>query len=178
MGPLSRGVANVIGLGTEAYEHHKRSKSPSTQPGTQAGEANYQPGTAPEAASSTQLAPPPYPGRSRSNSLNSDSDGSYYEDDEDDWARDETQAQLETQQTREEAPAPESMDALVDNFLRKHPQQPPPYSQPAVKRLSCPVIIPQKRPESKSHGFIRAVSASSLFLFETCADLRISMHRS
>jgi len=165
MGPLTRGVSNIIGLGTEAYAHHKRSKSASAQERSAQGSEFANPGqaTLPDATSSTQLAPPPYPGRqSRSSSFGSESDGSYYEDDDDDWARDETQAQLEGQETHEEVPTFESMDALVDNFLRKHPQ-PPPYAESAVERLPCPVIVPQKRPESKSHGFIRAVRALRSF---------------
>jgi len=158
MGPLTRGVSSVIGLGTEVYAHHKRSKSPSGQGDTaQTIEVNNSTnGTILVAASSTQLAPPPYSEtRSRGSSLDTESDGSYCENDEDDWARDETQAQLETQKTHKEVPTLESMDALVENFLQKHPQLPP-YSPSPGNRLSCPVIIPQKRPESKSHGFIRA----------------------
>ncbi|KAF2502293.1 hypothetical protein BU16DRAFT_474474 [Lophium mytilinum] len=158
MGPLVRGVSNIIGLGTEAYAHRKRSKSPLPEGSSVQDNGLGDPGNAtlPDATSSTNLAPPPYPGgRSRSSSVGSDSQSSYYEEDEDDWARDETQAQLEGQRTHDEAAAPESMDALVDNFFRKHPQ-PPPYQGPHANRLPCPVIIPQKRPEAKSHGFIRA----------------------
>ncbi|KAF2816879.1 uncharacterized protein BDZ99DRAFT_3647 [Mytilinidion resinicola] len=157
MGPLVRGVSNIIGLGTEAYAHCKRSKSPLPEGSSGQDNEPSNPGkaTLPDATSSTSLAPPHPGGRSRNSSVGSDSRSSYYEVDKDDWARDETQARLDGQQTHEEATAPESMDALVDNFFRKHPQ-PPPYSGPPVNRLPCPIIIPQKHPEAKSHGFIRA----------------------
>jgi hypothetical protein len=46
-----------------------------------------------------------------------------------------------------------SVDELVDEFTAHH--LPPAYSPP-VGRLQCPVILPQRRPQSKDRGFVRA----------------------
>lgn len=78
------------------------------------------------------------------------SDISAYEVDENKWVFDEAQDQLEGTVSDGDV---RTTDQLVDDFTRQHP--PPQYST-ATGKLPCAVIIPQKRPESKTHGFVRA----------------------
>ncbi|OCK75812.1 hypothetical protein K432DRAFT_385922 [Lepidopterella palustris CBS 459.81] len=164
MGPLARGISNIIGLGTEAYAHCQHSKPPSGANDNDApapsssSHREFLYDAPPDGKSSDQLSPPYAGGRERSNSSGSDfsdkSDLTDLDNDEDNWARDETQDQLEGHAPLAEE-VPRSVDALVDDFLSRH--APPTYSPstPLVP-LPYPVIIPQKRPESKTHGFIRA----------------------
>lgn len=45
------------------------------------------------------------------------------------------------------------VEELVQSFVTEHP--PPSYTA-APGRLPCPVIIPQRRPQNNSRGFVRA----------------------
>ena len=93
------------------------------------------------------------------------------DDDEAYWELDEHAAALEDAPPYEESdrPAYKAKDGsghadeeekpdvhkLVKQFLSKHPV---PSHTPPVHPLPCPVIIPQRRPHTKSRGFIRAYS--------------------
>ncbi|KAF2815289.1 uncharacterized protein BDZ99DRAFT_372928, partial [Mytilinidion resinicola] len=123
-----------IGLGTEAYAHHKEKKERANS-----GVSNSQ---------------------SPANSSESiKSNVSSYDSDEDEWARDAAQEQL---LDRESMIDNRSVDQIVDDFTRAHP--PPTVS--VAGNLPFPVIIPQKRPEARNHGFIRvyapALSAAGI----------------
>ena len=130
-GPLSKGVSSAIGFATEAYTHHQESKD-AKKP-------------------SQQFANPDPPSSSSSAPIDSDSSDDH---DEEDWIRDETESQLQTngQETLMYEPE-QSIDSIIDDFTRSHP--PPPYFENA-SRLPCPVIIPQRRPGTRSRGFVRA----------------------
>lgn len=165
-------ATSLIGLGTEAYAHHKEKKERSNsgisspQPATssqqqlthtRSGSQQLNPTT------SNSLAPPPpyYGGRQRSNSSGSTaSNVSAYDSDEDEWARDAAQEQL---LNRESITDNRTVDQIVDDFTRAHP--PPSYTE--AGRLPFPVIIPQKRPEARTHGFIRVYAPA---LFESGID--------
>ena len=154
-----KGATALIGLGTEAYAHHKQKKERSKSPAPHSSSPMHSEqsdliyGGNPAPFLQGTLAPPPaYPGgRQRSNSSGSNiSDLSAYGSDGDEWARDAAQEQLLTTESSGEI---RTVDQLVDDFTRRHP---PPQYYTDSGRLPCPVIIPQKRPESKTQGFIRA----------------------
>ena len=111
--PLAKGVVNLLGIGTEAYAHHKQKKEAANQ------------------ASTTSLKPPEV-GRRLSTS------SSIGVVEEDDWLRDEAQEQLE------------------DEIAVRVPTTAPVIDPSLSKGLPYPVILPQRRPESKAHGFVRA----------------------
>ena len=148
MTSISKHIGAGVGLATEAYVHHKQKKQES-----QTLDAAHQ-GVAGNTSNAHPETLAPYPDGSRRDSTGSDlSDADSYEEDEEDWIRDETQAQLEPHEQHEASEANQSIDEVVADFLVRHP--PPPYtSKPA--QLPSPVIIPQRRPETKSRGFVRA----------------------
>ena len=151
-GPLAKALSGGIGLATEAYAAHKRSKSPQPEP-----QQLQDPPTAPPST----LAPPPYDGQADSNSDSSlsGSDSPRADDDEDSWLLDETQAQLTTVPKPDPSlTAVKDIDGIVTAFTRLHPP-PPTYTPDPIRTnplLPHPVIIPQRRPGSKHRGFVRA----------------------
>ncbi|KAF2501323.1 hypothetical protein BU16DRAFT_613242 [Lophium mytilinum] len=157
-------ATSLIGLGTEAYAHHKEKKeransgvSNSQSPASSQQQLTgyTQSGSHLSPTSSNSLAPPAY-SRYRSNSSGSiRSNVSSYDSDEDEWARDAAQEQL---LPRESITDNRTVDQIVDDFTGAHP--PPTVS--VAGSLPFPVIIPQKRPEARTHGFIR-VYAPALF---------------
>lgn len=84
----------------------------------------------------------------------SDSDESAAENDEADWQLDEA-AQQHTGSAKSfgDSDRQVGVDELVQSFVAEHP--PPSYTA-ATGRLTCPVIIPQRRPHDQSRGFVRA----------------------
>ena len=147
MTSISKHISAGVGLATEAYSHHKQKKQEkqNTDPAHQGVAGNT------SNAHPDNLAP--YPDASRRDSSGSDLSDAEYDEDEEDWIRDETQAQLDTHGQPESGEANQTMDQIIANFIARHP--PPPYpGKPA--QLPCPVIIPQRRPETKSRGFVRA----------------------
>ena len=62
------------------------------------------------------------------------------DEDEDDWIADDAQQQLHSREPEE--------------FKKRHP--PPKNPIAPMARLPAPVIIPQRRPDMKSRGFVRA----------------------
>ena len=87
-------------------------------------------------------------------SARNDQDQDYSSDDEDLELQDLDAAQ---EQKRDSTSAVTTdVDQLLNDFRRKHP--PPSYAQStgAVGHLQQPVILPQRRPEHKDRGFVRA----------------------
>lgn len=79
-----------------------------------------------------------------------DEDTSSEEGDEEAWELDEASRELAGSPSEEQG-LPADVKSLADTFIRNHP--PPPHSG---SRLSCPVILPQRRPRDKKRGFVRA----------------------
>jgi hypothetical protein len=91
--------------------------------------------------------------RPESEDSESSSDGEL-EDDEATWQLDEAAEQITDKKGYSKAAEREmTVDELVHDFETNHP--PPEYSPP-VGLLQCPVILPQKRPQAKDRGFVRA----------------------
>lgn len=83
------------------------------------------------------------------------------DEDEEDWARDDTQDQLpagEEQHPNQSSTlaslfnGPQGVERFVANFLHQHPAPPVGTTYP----LDYPVVLPQRRPQSRSRGFVRA----------------------
>ena len=72
------------------------------------------------------------------------------------WQLDEAQDQLSERDSRQNAPTDAQVAGLADSFLIAH-AQPPPYTSSAAQ-LPLPVVITQRRPESRTKGFVRAYS--------------------
>lgn len=77
---------------------------------------------------------------------------------EQDWALDETQDELaHREDPPSDAAATDDVDQMAESFIQEHP----PSSLLATTpnngtKLPYPVILPQRRPESRKRGFIRA----------------------
>ncbi|GKZ91597.1 hypothetical protein AnigIFM59636_004232 [Aspergillus niger] len=77
---------------------------------------------------------------------------------EEEWVLDEAQDELAGDEHRAYSePASGDIEGLAVSFLQNYPA-PPPYTTPSPgsPRLSCPVVLPQRRPKSRKRGFIRA----------------------
>lgn len=162
MGIIVKLVGTGIGLAAEAIKA-RRSPSPSGSGGASSSRNIENPPTyeyveVPEKRAEELIAngqavpvdqkvqPPGYE--------ESDSDESAAGNDEADWQLDEA-AQQHTEATnmRGDSGREIGADELVQSFMAEHP--PPSYAA-ATGKLSCPVIIPQRRPQDKSRGFVRA----------------------
>ncbi|KAI9735710.1 MAG: hypothetical protein M1818_006318 [Claussenomyces sp. TS43310] len=149
---LVKGVTSLIGLSTEAYAHHKnksRSLKETTAPVSSGPPPKYdeQCDDVPTKLSSSDLS------HQRRNSVGSDVSKLSTCADEDDWTLDEIRAELETESSAGES---WTTDQLVEDFTKQHPARLSDSTLTTTNRLHCPVIIPQRRPESKIHGFVRA----------------------
>ncbi|KAI9643618.1 hypothetical protein NHQ30_008240 [Ciborinia camelliae] len=137
--PIRDAVSGAIGLGTDAYASYKEKKS-------NQGESSRSAKTP-----DTSTAP------SDNHIIVSDAHEyeSYDEDDEGDWVRDDTQAELPPYD-QEVVDEPESVKQILGDFTKQHPDSYS-YSRPNTKQgLPVPVIIPERRPGSKHRGFVRA----------------------
>lgn len=118
-----------------------------------------------------------------------DDDDSFIEDDEEDWALDEAgdndRTPLESppaysdEVDEEQAKSdPEGyVNKLVAQFNARHPEHR--NAKPAA-RIPCPVIVPQRRPNNKKRGFVRAyapVLAESGIDQRTFLDFLKTFHR-
>ncbi|PYH30616.1 uncharacterized protein BO87DRAFT_366698 [Aspergillus neoniger CBS 115656] len=76
---------------------------------------------------------------------------------EEEWVLDEAQDELAgDEHCAESEPAGGDIEGLAVSFLQNYPA-PPPYAPTSdLPRLSCPVVLPQRRPKSRKRGFIRA----------------------
>lgn len=118
-GRISKSVSGLVGLGQEAYKHHKDKKAAAAE-----GASEADPNLAAE---------------------------DEYDEDEDDWIADDTQAQLHDGEPVDQK---ESTEQAIEWFMKRHPS--PAQSITPQGRLPAPVIIPQKRPDMRSRGFVRA----------------------
>ena len=73
------------------------------------------------------------------------------DDDEDNWLADDVQQQLHPDHTEDEK---ESTEKIVEWFKHRHPSTQQPVTR--TGRLPAPVVIPQRRPEMRSRGFVKA----------------------
>jgi hypothetical protein len=155
-GPISRMVGGGIGFAQEynadrkARKARSASPNPETAPNSDGRVQNTNQNAFYGQSSSSSLAPPPAYGQGYSSAEDSDS-----EDDEE-WAHrlDDMSIPLQDQYAASNSMSPEQ---VADAFLRAHP--PPPYGMyppQGPAKLPLPVIIPQRRPESRHRGFVRA----------------------
>lgn len=130
-GPLSKIVGGSIGLAKE-YSADRKARKETGEPGH---------------ADDGHLAPP-----SKDQSGHSSDDE---EEDDEELVQQLDEAQLKASSTSQGSTEQESVDDILSTFIARHP--PPPYNkqQPAGV-LSMPVILPQRRPESHTRGFVRA----------------------
>ncbi|KAK7949417.1 uncharacterized protein PG986_010303 [Apiospora aurea] len=138
VGMLVRGLATGIGLATESYQHHKQKKASKTAAGNDAeaaADADGELGSENEAHLSRQI-------------------------DEVVWELDEAQDQLAGHDPAVPSTSTEQLSALADSFIRDHP--PPRYEQQDGEehhgQLALPVVITQRRPGSRTRGFVHAYS--------------------
>ena len=98
--------------------------------------------------------------------VNSDLSNANLEDEvvdnlEEEWELDEAQDDVLGSASEKEQP-PQSGN-LEDTFIRDHP--PPKYEEViGTGRLELPVVLPQRRPQTRSRGFVRAYAP----LLENC----------
>ncbi|KAI9816919.1 MAG: hypothetical protein M1827_001564 [Pycnora praestabilis] len=161
-------LGSGIGLATEAYAHRKASRSRSREPGTDrdaidnghnAGssrEIGSDRGATPTAYDAGEYGAPP-PAYSETGGV-TENDGHLDEEDESDdedeeaWHLDEAGEEEAGRNNNEDL---STADGTIQSFFRDHP--PPSYSDSTVRaRLPCPVILPQRRPQNRSRGFVRA----------------------
>jgi hypothetical protein len=133
VGMLVRGIAAGIGLASESYQHHKEKKASQTRAGRDDENATAVTQEERELQHDAQLS---------------------QEIDEAVWELDEAQDQVSQYQSRPAAATDEEVAGLADLFLVTH-TRPPPFS---AGQLALPVIITQRRPSSRTKGFVRAYS--------------------
>ncbi|KAI9792651.1 MAG: hypothetical protein M1835_007712 [Candelina submexicana] len=74
------------------------------------------------------------------------------ENDEEEWDLDDAQQELAEPPSYESSQQQMGIDEIVQSFTEQHP-----LTHDAVRaELPCPVILPQRRPENKARGFVRA----------------------
>ncbi|KAI1879231.1 hypothetical protein JX265_002185 [Neoarthrinium moseri] len=143
-GPIAKLVGGAIGL-TKEYQADRKERKTGESTEIGAGEPPHG-----SSASNDHRMPAQQHGGRQSYSVREED----YSDDED-WALnlDEVQQQLpggNAQECEENT----DIDALLRDFIRRHPVS---YAQkPSQGRLPLPVILPQRRPESRHRGFVRA----------------------
>lgn len=133
VGLLVRGIAAGIGLASESYQHHKEKKASQTQ-----AEKDNE-----SAAIITQDERASQHDAQMSQQL-----------DEAVWELDEAQDQVSQDRSRTATATNEGVTGLADLFLVAHPR---PLTH-TMGQLALPVVITQRRPESRAKGFVRAYS--------------------
>ena len=131
-GPVSKIVGGAIGIGQEAYAHHKQSKENQAE------------------IAKAQGARPPPEETQPPHDLSSDDNSSSYDGDHEQWELDD--AQHEDTKSDEDEDLRDT-DKLIEKFFKNHPP-----TQQVIEHgnLELPVIIPQRRPSHKTRGFVRA----------------------
>ena len=145
-GFIRSGVSNAIGLTQEYREQRKRSKSPNPEH-IAGGPSASSPSRVPDGPS---LAPPPYKERPDDELGDISSDP-----DEANWALDDAQNQQSSAWGQD---AQGDVDKLLEIFRQRHPEMYAAHGQShdATRELPIPVVLPQRRPEHKERGFVRA----------------------
>lgn len=130
-GPLAKLVGGSIGLAQE-YKHDREERKKAAE------------GPASGTSGASTAAP---------EGLNSHL--SDEESDDEEWALNLDQAQQEIAPEEAGQNESEDVDQIINKFVAKH--APPPHSnQRQDGNLALPVILPQRRPESRHRGFVRA----------------------
>jgi hypothetical protein len=135
VGMLVRGIAAGIGLASESYQHHKEKKASKGQSGSE--DENSATPTQEERESEFQ----------QQAHLSQQMDEAV-------WNLDEAQDPVSAQQGRPAAATESEVVGLADTFLVAHAR--PQHYSPG--HLALPVVITQRRPESRTKGFVRAYS--------------------
>ncbi|KAM0314776.1 hypothetical protein ACHAO8_004438 [Botrytis cinerea] len=143
--PIRDAVSGIIGLGTDAYASFKEKKV-----GSESVARDIQSAKDPEASESSTVENSNFATVSDAHEYES-----YDEDDEGDWIRDDTQAEM-SPYDQEIVDEPESVKQILGDFGKQHPGIS--FStRPDIKQgLPVPIIIPERRPGSKHRGFVRA----------------------
>lgn len=160
MGRISGLVSTGIGLGRELYaaNQNKSQQSHPIEPQQHSGSVR--------SASQTD-APPPYsnqqyPEATGSHDHEDEKNSSDFdeEDDEEDWDLDDAQGEVSTpQETIVKGEDSEvTVNRIVQDFARSHPGS----MRRTNAKLPYPVILPQRRPENRERGFIRAYAPDLL----------------
>lgn len=137
---LAKGISGLVGLGQEAYQHNKEKKAAATA--AEPSSAQPRP-VCPAPPSYTDVV-------DREKGETDVTTSSDEEDDEELWLEDDAQTAI--QPAKEESrPKIHNAAKWTEAFLRRNP--PPPLQQVP---LPAPVIIPQRRPGSRTRGFIQA----------------------
>ena len=170
MGPVVRLIGSGIGLASEAFAHHKQKKAEAAN--ASSANASSTEGDVVEVSneqgadliSRGQAVQVGYNGKNEP----TDAPPSYDElvNDEEDWELDEAgdeenhgNVTLREKHSTEEKP---DVREILAEFLARHSIVGTPMQDSS--RLPCPVIIPQRRPRTKSRGFVKAYAP----LLENC----------
>ncbi|KAF2165065.1 hypothetical protein M409DRAFT_55965 [Zasmidium cellare ATCC 36951] len=150
-GRIARGISGIVGLGQEAYQHNKEKKAAAAETTTAAGSSSAQP-----QPPNQPLAPPPpsytnIVDKEKGETDISVSSSDEEDDDEDLWLEDDAQTAILPQTEEQPRPKIHNAEKWTTAFLQRHP---PPPSQPVP--LPAAVVIPQRRPGSRTRGFVRA----------------------
>ena len=177
MGPIAKLVAHGIGLGAEGIAAAKASRQQRKSKGNNAEAAGPdETSKQRELTQESNLHPDEKQNRkAREAALDLPGDDhddllpaydSSEEDDEADWALDDAGEDSDNAKSglRDKEPDLETItagedgkkhyvDKIVTSFISHHPL---PASPRKHGQLPCPVILPQRRPQTKSRGFVRA----------------------
>lgn len=138
-GPISKLVGGAIGL-TKEYQADRNERK-----AAQAAQL----GATPTGSSSTATTGDGLPVTSEQHDHGREDDGDFSDDEQ--WALDLDEAQ-QGQTASPEQGENIDIDQLLRDFAARHPA--PAYTQ--ASGLPMPVILPQRRPESRHRGFVRA----------------------
>lgn len=174
IGKISKKVASGIAFATEVHQHNKAKKAARKQQELD-GEVAQPPQAQPEDETrSVHTITPTSPNDQKEGEVSETPIQGGGDDDEREWELDEAQDELvegsEPQHKSKNGAA--NPDKLIAAFLARHPlsititpstTSPPSYEaatsavqQGQTYKLEFPVVIPQRRPQSKRRGFIRA----------------------
>ncbi|KAF2996791.1 hypothetical protein E8E13_000250 [Curvularia kusanoi] len=139
VGSLVRGLAAGIGLASESYQHHKEKKASQAQSQRDDYDEEGNPHTITQTEEGRRLQNDAYLSQQMDEAV---------------WELDEAQDQLVEREDSSAAPTDNELAVLADEFLASN-APPPPYS---TTQLTLPVVITQRRPESRTKGFVSAYS--------------------
>ncbi|TGO14648.1 hypothetical protein BTUL_0050g00430 [Botrytis tulipae] len=165
-----KGIAAGIGLASESVHAHKAKKAGKSQFQSESLRASSSEDVHRRSSISNDL------GISHEDSTAVESDVLHEGNDEQIWELDAAQDELAPVETQQVAPSdltvqesdagtqiPQGkekhtvfMKVFVSRFITKYPAPQYPLSHPITNRLPLPVILPQRRPKSRSRGFIHA----------------------
>lgn len=144
-GPISKLIGGSIGLAQEYCANCKACKDSAAT--TSPSEPSPNLGAAEHVSNSSHLQPLHYNNADAGHNSHSSADDLLSEDDKE---RARMLEEMGSAPERETAQASQ----IAEDFIGAHP--PPPYTAKPEGALPLPVIIPQRRPESRHHGFVRA----------------------